>query len=95
MAITIGGKNANHFKYMAKFKDEILEKIKTDPDLYFLVVKEMKCQPASLANALRRNSRSLNQYEVYEAVARYLKSGIKELLEAENSREMEKTKVES
>lgn len=66
---------------MAKFKKEILDKIKTDPDLYTLVVKAMEIQPSSLGVILERNGKTLNQYSVVKVVADYLKKDPSEILE--------------
>ncbi len=70
---------------MAKFKQEVLEKIKADADLFAVVAKEMGIKPTSLAAVLDRNGSTLNQYSVVKCVSAYLKSDPEELLEVEES----------
>lgn len=69
---------------MAKFKQEILKKIKSSPDLFAAVANEMKVKPVSLAAIVDRNGNSLNQYSVVKVVADHLKMDPAELLEDES-----------
>lgn len=57
---------------MAKFKIGTLEKIKSDPDLFSLVCKEMDVKPTSLPAILHRNGNNLNQFSIVALVANYL-----------------------
>lgn len=68
---------------MAKFKQEILDKIKTDPDLFAAVAKAMRLKPQSLASTIDRNGSTLNQYSVVTVVASHLKMEPDDLLEEE------------
>lgn len=68
---------------MAKFKQEVIDLIKTDPDLFAVVAKEMGVKAVSLAPMLDRNGATLNQYNVVVAVAGYLKRDAQDLLEEE------------
>lgn len=69
---------------MAKFKQEILEKIKATPDLFAAVANEMKVKPTSLANMIDRNGSSLNVYGVVMVVAEHLKMDPQDLVEEES-----------
>lgn len=71
-------------KNMAKFKQEVLAKIKSDPDLFAVVATKMKVKPVSLASMIDRNGNALNQYGVVKVVADYLKKDPAELLEEES-----------
>lgn len=64
-----------------KFKQEILEKIKTDPDLFAAVATAMNIKPVSLSAMIDRNGNSLNVYTVVKAVSDYLKVKPESLLE--------------
>lgn len=66
---------------MAKFKQEILEKIKADPKLFIAVAEEMGIKPQSLAANIDRNGTTLNQYSVVTVVASYLKMDANDLVE--------------
>lgn len=66
---------------MARFKQEILDKIINDPDLFAIVAKTVGLKPTSMAVTIRRNGNSLNQYSVIVAVAEYLDKEPEELLE--------------
>lgn len=66
---------------MAKFKKEILEQIKTDPDLFTLVTKALGIKPTSLQQTIDRNGKTINQYGIVKAVADYLKKKPEDLLE--------------
>lgn len=72
---------------MAKFKQEVLDKIKEDVDLFGLVAKAMNIQPASLGPTIARNGASLNQFSVVKAVADYLKKDPEDLLEPDTVKE--------
>lgn len=70
---------------MTKFKQEVLDKIKSDTELFAIVAKAMRIQPASLLANIHRNGSTLNQYHVVAAVAKYLKQSPDKLLEKEAS----------
>lgn len=66
---------------MAKFKTEVLEKIKSDPDLFAAVAKELNIKPTSLPQTLDRNGNSINQYSVVALVASHLGQDPEDLVE--------------
>lgn len=68
---------------MAKFKKEVLEKIKTDHDLFCKVGKHLGVKPTSLYETLKRNGNGLNQYSTVELVANHLGLEANELMENE------------
>lgn len=72
---------------MAKFKQEILEKIKSDPDLFVLVAKALGVKPVSLPQTIDRNGTSLNQYSIVTLVASHLGVGPDEIVESETIEE--------
>lgn len=72
---------------MAKFKQEILDTIKSDVDLFAAVATEMNVKPVSLSSMLDRNGHSLNKYGVVKVVADYLKKQPEELLEESEVKE--------
>lgn len=57
---------------MAKYKQEVLEKIKSDPDLFSVVLKAMKIKPGSLLQALIRESNTITEYDIVVLVASHL-----------------------
>lgn len=71
---------------MSKFKQEILDKIKSDTELFAIVARAMEIQPASLLANIHRNGSTLNQYHVVMAVAKYLKKSPDALIEKETSK---------
>lgn len=75
---------------MAKFKQEVLNIIKSDPDLFAAVAKKMDIKPVTLAANIDRNGNALNQYSIVTLVASHLGVDAEELLEEE---EDEKEKV--
>lgn len=77
---------------MAKFKQEVIDKIETDPDLFSAVSKALKIKPTSLPQTLKRNGKTLNQYEVMSAVAGYLGCDRDDLIEKETTEEAQETK---
>lgn len=74
---------SNTNKYMAKFKQEVLNKIKTDPDLFAAVAKKMDIKPVTLAATIDRNGNNINQYSIVTLVASHLGRTPEELLEEE------------
>ncbi len=81
---------------MAKrFKQEVLDEIRSSPDLFADVAKAMDVKPTSLPSILDRNGNSLNQYEVVVLVAQSLNKNPEEILEEENSEEVDKVNVNS
>jgi hypothetical protein len=69
---------------MAKFKTEVIDKIKADARLYAVVSEAAGVQPASLPIILNRNGRTLNQYSVVAAVANYLGVNTEDIVIEEN-----------
>lgn len=67
---------------MEKFKQEILEKIREDHNLYMIVVKLLDIDPVSLPVTLKRNGATLNQYSIVKTVADYLGKAPEELVES-------------
>lgn len=75
---------------MAKFKQEVLDKIKTDPDLFAVVAKALKIRPSSMLQTVERNGAKLNQYDIVVLVASHLHVEPSELVEdAEASKDEE------
>lgn len=68
---------------MAKFKTEVLEKIKTDPDLFAAVAKALDIMPTSLGETIKRNGTTLNQYSIVTLVAFHLGVDPEDLVESE------------
>jgi hypothetical protein len=66
---------------MSKIKQEVLDKIKTDPDLFAKVAKALNIKPASLPMAIERNGSNLNQYSIVKLVSDYLEKNPEEILE--------------
>lgn len=66
---------------MAKFKQEVLNIIKSDPDLFAAVAKKMEIKPVTLAANIDRNGNALNQYSIVTLVADHLGKDPEELLE--------------
>jgi hypothetical protein len=66
---------------MAKFKLEVLELIKNDPDLFIAVANELGIKPISMSQTLLRNGASLNQYSIVTLVANRLNRKPEDLLE--------------
>lgn len=65
---------------MSKFKQEVLDKIKADPDLFTIVTKALGIKPTSMEQTINRNGVTLNQYSIVKAVADYLKKRPEDLL---------------
>lgn len=72
---------------MAKFKQEILDMIKSDPDLFTIVTKALGIKPTSMEQTINRNGVTLNQYGIVKAVADYLKKKPEDLLEVSKVKE--------
>lgn len=70
---------------MAKFKIEVLEIMKNDPELFIMLAKAMDIQPGSVKMAIERNGKRLNQFNIVKMVAEYLKKEPEELLDEEPS----------
>lgn len=68
---------------MAKFKQESLEEIKSDPLLFAKVCKAMDVKPTSLPMIIERNGNNLNQYSIVTLVAEHLGRTPEDLLEEE------------
>lgn len=66
---------------MAKFKQEVLDQIKSDVDLFAKVAKELGLRPTSLPQTIERNGNVLNQYTVVALVADHLGKNPEDLLE--------------
>lgn len=54
---------------MSRFKQEVLDRIKSDVDLFAAVCKALEISPASMPETLKRNGRTLNQYSIVTLVA--------------------------
>lgn len=74
---------SNVHKYMAKFKQEILNIIKGDVDLFAAVAREMGIKPVTLAATIDRNGNNINQYTIVALVADHLGRNPEDLLEEE------------
>ena len=72
---------------MAKFKIEVLQKIKYDPDLFAAVSKALDVKPVSLPQTLERNGNTINQYSIVKLVADYLNENPEDLLEEDTVKE--------
>lgn len=70
---------------MAKFKKEVLDIMKGDPDLFAAIAKEMEVKPTSLPMIIERNGHNLNQYSVVALVATHLNRNPDELIEDEKA----------
>lgn len=68
---------------MAKFKQEVLETMKSDPLLFAVVAKALRIKPASLPVTIERNGNTLNQYSIVKLVANHLGRNPEDLLEEE------------
>lgn len=68
---------------MAKFKKEVLTKMKNDPELFTLLLKTLGLKPSSLPVTIERNGSTINQYYIVKLVAEYLDSKPEDLLEEE------------
>lgn len=66
---------------MAKFKKEILDKIKSNTDLFAAVAKKMGIKPTTLAATIDRNGNNINQYSIVTLVAEFLDAKPEDLLE--------------
>lgn len=66
---------------MAKFKQDIIKKIKEDPELFAIVASKSQVNPGALHMALHRNGKAINQYSVVRSVAEYLKVSPEDLVE--------------
>lgn len=76
---------------MAKFKTEVLDKIKSDADLFAAVAKALDIKPTSLPQTIERNGNTLNQYSVVTLVASHLGVSPDELLEEESESDVKET----
>jgi hypothetical protein len=66
---------------VAKFKQWVLNEMKTDTDLFAKLAKAMKIKPVSLPQTIERNGNTLNQYSIVTLVAEHLGKKPKDLLE--------------
>lgn len=66
---------------MAKFKQDTLESIKSDPLLFAKVCKAMDVKPTSLPMIIERNGNNLNQYSIVALVATHLNKNPEDLVE--------------
>lgn len=66
---------------MSKFKQEVLEKMKTDPDLFAALCKATNVKPTALTQTINRNGNAINQYHIVALVAAHLKKKPEDLLE--------------
>ena len=72
---------------MAKFKQEVLDIMKTDPDLFSALAKELGIKPTSLPLTIERNGAGLNQYSIVTLVATHLGKEPEDLLEKDTEDE--------
>ena len=72
---------------MAKFKQDVLDMMKTDTDLFAALAKALGIKPTSLPQTIDRNGASLNQYSIVTLVAEYLGKEPQELLESSEDTE--------
>ncbi len=63
-----------------RFKQEVIDRMLNDADLYALVAKEKSVKPANLGTVIRRNGGSINEYRVVKTVADYLGVDPEELM---------------
>lgn len=68
---------------MAKFKQEVIEKIEQDAELFIQVCKALEIKPSSMPVTLKRNGKLLNQYHIVALVADHLGQEPSELIEEE------------
>lgn len=73
------------YNHVAKFKQEVLDVMKTDPDLFAALAKKLDIKPASLPVTIERNGNALNQYSIVTLVAAHLGKAPEDLLEEEIS----------
>jgi hypothetical protein len=66
---------------MAKYRAEVLKKVKDDADLFAAVAKELGIKPVSLPQLIDRNSPSLYQYSVVKIIADFEKCDSEDLFE--------------
>jgi len=66
---------------MAKFNQETLDAIKTDPVLFGIVANAMGIELVSLPMAIKRNGPTLNQYSIVTLVASHLGKKPEDVLE--------------
>lgn len=66
---------------MARFKKEVLDLVKSNPDLFAAVANAMNVKPVSLPKILDRNGNNLNQYSIVTLVADHLNRNPEDLLE--------------
>lgn len=69
---------------MAKFKQEILEIMKTDVDLFSALLKALGVKPISLPTIIDRNGKTINEYSIVKLVADHLGKTPEEILEEES-----------
>ncbi len=66
---------------MTKFKQEVVDKMLTDPQLYAAIAEAKGVLPSSLGTVIKRNGSSINQYHIVALVADYLGKEPLEILE--------------
>jgi len=66
-----------------KLSTETLDILKSDPDLFHKVCKEMKVKPSSLVTIINRNSATLNRFSVVQIISDYLKVKAESLMQKE------------
>jgi hypothetical protein len=72
---------------MAKFKQEVLDQMKDDPDLFAIISKALNVKPVSMPVTIDRNGNNLNQYSIVKLVADYLGKRPEDLLEEDTVKE--------
>lgn len=68
---------------MAKFKQEVIELIESDAELFVQLCKALDIKPSSMPVTLKRNGKLLNQYHIVTLVANHLGKEADELVEEE------------
>lgn len=80
---------------MTKYKPDVLEKIKSDPNLFSAVLNAINresviMKPGSLLQALIRQSKSISDYDIVILVASYLGMDPDDVIEKESTEEAQK-----
>lgn len=68
---------------MAKFKQEVLDQMKSDPELFIKVTNALGIKATSMHMTIERNGKMLNQYSMVTLVAEHLGKNPEEILEQE------------
>ena len=66
---------------MTRLKQEVLDVMISDPDLYCAIAKAKGVAPGSVHTIISRNGKSINEYGILKLVAEYLGRDIDSLVE--------------